>query len=518
VPGRRSRELVPADPREGPHTSDPQLERDDELDTKIMRGSAWAVLGYGGTNALSLVTTIVLARLLVPADFGLVALALAVLAVAYLAQESGLGAALVVHRGDLRPAAASAMVFSPVVASGLYAAAFVLAPVLADIFDEPRLTDVLRVMALVLVIRGFSIMPIALLQRAMRFGPITAIELAGGVAQLVTAVTLAVAGAGVWSLVAGHLAFAGAQTFLAWCLSPLRPSPWEARRETLRELMRYGRHVGLANIINYGNKSAEGLIVGRALGAAALGFYTIAVRLASLPVQVIGNVLGRGVFAALAQVRENPPAFRRIWLDNVQRVALLGIPSTIGLFLVAEPLVIALLGETWQPAVTALQILALNGVVRTFSATSGEVFQALHRPQLRVIAETAHFVLVVPALIVAARWHGIEGAAAAVVLVNVAIGVPVVVGVMRLLGATARDLGAVVLRPAVGWVLLTITLLALRPLVDGLPAGLELIALVTAEAAVYAVAVALFARDVVVTMWLSLRGAQPSQRPPAASA
>jgi hypothetical protein len=144
--------------------SDPQLDTV-ELDTKIMRSSAWAVLGYGGTHALSLVATIVLARLLVPADFGLVALSTAVLAVAYLAQESGLGAALVVHRGDLRPAAASAAIFSPLVAFGLYVAAFVASPFLADVFNEPRLSEVLRVTALVLIIRGFTIMPLALLQR-----------------------------------------------------------------------------------------------------------------------------------------------------------------------------------------------------------------------------------------------------------------------------------------------------------------------------------------------------------------
>jgi O-antigen/teichoic acid export membrane protein len=498
--------------------SDPRIERDTELDTKIMRGSAWAVLGYGGANVLSLVTTLVLTRLLVPADFGLVALTLALLAIAYLAQESGLGAALVVHRGDLRPAAASAAIFSPVVAIALYAVAFVAAPAMGHVFDEPRLTDVLRVMALVLVIRGFSIMPMALLQREMRFGRLTTIELAGGVAQLTTAVSLALADAGVWSLVGGHLAFAAAQTVFAWWFSPLRPSPREARREALRELTRYGRHVGLANLINYGNKSSEGLVVGRVLGTTELGFYTIASRLASLPVQEIGVVLGRGVFAALARVRDDADAFRRIWLDNVQRLALLSMPATIGIVLVAEPLVIALLGETWRPAIPALQILALNGLVRTFSATSGEVFQALHRPQLRVLGESTHLVLVIPGLIVGSHVHGIEGAAVAVVLVNVVVGLPIVAGLMHLLGVSVRVLGGVILRPAIGWTVLTVTLLALRPLVAGLPAGLELAALVGAGMAVYALAVALFARDVVVTMWLSLRGAPMSERPPAASA
>jgi PST family polysaccharide transporter len=246
------------------------------------------------------------------------------------------------------------------------------------------------------------------------------------------------------------------------------------------------------------------------LNASALGYYTLASRLAAMPVQVIGNVLGRGVFAALSRLQDDRMAFRRVWLENVQRVALLAIPATIAIVVVAEPFVVAVLGEKWRPGILALQILALNGIVRTFAATSGEVFQALHRPQLRVYAEAVHLTLIVPALVVGARLDGIEGAAAAVVLVNVATGVPVVLVVMRLLDVNLRELGAAIVRPAVGWVLMAATLLAVRPFVEELSSGVALIALVAAGGAVYAAAVALFARDIVTTMWLSLRGVRTS--------
>ena len=178
----------------------------DELDTKIMRSSAFAIVGFGGTNVLSLVTTIVLARLLTPADFGLVALTVSLLAFTHLVQESGLGAALVVHRGDLERAAASAALFTPVVGPGLYVVSFAAAPVLANLFREPELTNVFRVAALILPLRGLAIVPLALLEREMRLRPMTTIELAGGIAQAAVAIFFAVAGAGVWSLVAAQLA------------------------------------------------------------------------------------------------------------------------------------------------------------------------------------------------------------------------------------------------------------------------------------------------------------------------
>jgi PST family polysaccharide transporter len=115
-------------------------------------------------------------------------------------------------------------------------------------------------------------------------------------------------------------------------------------------------------------------------------------------------------------------------------------------------------------------------------------------------------VLIVPALFLGAKWQGIEGAAAAVVLVNVAIGVPVLALLLRLLDVSVRQLGSAIARPAVGWALMTAALLALQPAAEELSSGAALVLLITVGAGVYAAAVALFARDLVAKMWLSLRG------------
>ena len=478
----------------------------DELDTKIMRSSAWAVFGFGGSNLFALATTIVLARLLVPDDFGLFALTLAVVAVAQIAQESGLGAALIVHRGDTRAAAASVSAAAPVIAMALYCAVFLAAPLLADVLDEPRLVDLIRVTALVLVLRGFSIMPLAVLERGMHFRAITVIELGAGVAQCVTAIVLAASGAGVWSLVAGQLALGVAQVVLSWALVPLRPSPFGARLESLRELMRFGRYVGVANLVNYANKNTESLVVGRMLGTTPLGNFSLAKRLATLPVEVMGNILGRGVYAAFARLQADRDAFRRVWLEYIQRIALISVPMAIGLAFIAAPLVETLFGHQWSPAIPILQILAINQLVRTFSATSGEVFLALGRPQLRAATESSHLLLLVPALIAGTAWGDLSGAAVAIVAVNVAIGLPCIRVVMKALDVTPARLAQAIGRPAIGWALMTAALLALKPFVDELSSSVELIVTIAVGAAVYGVAVAVLARDVVTAMWLSLRG------------
>jgi lipopolysaccharide exporter len=491
----------------GPVAASAANEQAEDLDTKIVRGSAWALFGYGGAHALSLVALLASARLLVPDDFGVVALALSLLAAAQIAQESGLSAALIVYRGDLRPAAASASIFSPLVACGLYVAYFVAAPIAADFFDEPSLTDVLRVMALMVIFRGLGVMPVALLERDMRFGPLTAMELGAGFAQAVTTILLAFAGAGVWSLVVGQLAFVLVRTGTAWIFSPLRPSPLEAQRKALRDLMRFGRSVGAANLINYGNANAQRIVVGRVLDAAALGYYSVAGRLSLIPV-ICGKIVGRGVFAALARTPGDPERFRQIWLENVQRLALLAVPAAIGVAVVAEPFVVTILGSDWLSVVVPLQLLALSSIPRVFAATSSEVFQALHRPRLRVLTESLYLALFIPALVVGSRSHGLDGAAAAVLVVHSVLGIAVAAALVRILEVEVGWLARAMVRPAVASVLMAVSMLGLWSVVDEWPAALALVALIGVGVGVYAVSVALFARDLVVTMWVSLRGAR----------
>ena len=226
---------------------------------------------------------------------------------------------------------------------------------------------------------------------------------------------------------------------------------------------------------------------------------------------MIGNVVGPGVFAALSRVPDDAIRFRQIWLDNIQRVALLAAPAAIALAIVADPLVMTLLGEGWEPAIRPLQLLALSGVVVSFSATSGEVFQALHRPQLRVAAEAINLALIVPALVLGAQSHGIVGAAAAVFAVRATVGTGLTAFMANLLGVGLPELARAVLRPALGWALMAGSMLAFYPVVDEQSPVVALIGLVGVGAGVYGLVVTLFARDLVVTMWVSLRGARVRQ-------
>jgi O-antigen/teichoic acid export membrane protein len=478
-----------------------------------MLSMAWSAASFGGGQLLAFGSMLVLARLIEPKAFGTVALATTFLAVLTYAQESGLWAAIIYSRDDdLEVAAASALAFTPLVGLALYGLCFGLAPVAADVFHTPELTSVLRVTALLLIPRSLGIVPLALLERELEYRSIAKAELSAASTQTAACIALAVAGFGVWSLVFGYLAASVVQTAAFWLLVPWRPRLRDARPGVLRQMFRYGRFVGIANILNLTNRTIDNMTVARVLGPAPLAFYSVAFRLASMPVQVIGTIVGRGMFAAYAALQDDVGRMRDAYLQNVQRLALLALPVSVALAILAHPLVEVLLGPAWLDAVVPLQILAVFGVVRAFGSTTGEIWLALGKPHLRMVWEIWHAVLVVPLLIVGTLRFGLPGTAGAMLVVDLMTGVPAIVITLRLLHLKPFTAGRALVPPVACTGLLAATLATLLPLTDGLAPWLSLSILVVAGSVAYLAGSFLLARSVLDPMWISLRAARPASR------
>lgn len=465
-----------------------------DLDHKLVRGSAWLALSYGGSQVVTLVIAAILAHFVAPAAFGLVALAsIAIVALTTL-QESGLGLAVIHRRTDVERAAGTALVFTTAAAVVLYWAAFAIAPLLADVFSQPRLTEVLRVLALILVVRGLGLVPGAMIERELVFRSRAKGELGGAIVQAAVAVPLAVSGAGVWSLVAGQLAGQAVQTATFWAVAPLRPSPRHFDLGILRELGRYGRHLTAANIVYFVDTNVDTATVGGLLNAASVGYYNLAWRLANLPATGIGYIVGRVMFPAYSTLQADMPAFRSAFLTNVRRVALVSLPVGVGILVAADPIVVGLFGKRWEPAVEPLQILAVFGVVRAFSGTTGPVLQAAGRPQLVFLLNVWHLAVLCAALFALTPRFDLNGAALAVVVAAVASLVPAYRFALRVLDLPLRELLANVERPAVCSVPLLLGLLAVLASTHALSEWVQLLALVICGTAIYTVSTLALAR------------------------
>ena len=329
-------------------------------------------------------------------------------------QESGVGSALIFRRHDIERAAASALIWAPLASLILYAATFVLAPLLAQLLHAPGLVSVVRVLGLVLLLRGLMVVPSAILERSLAYRARAKADIGASLAQAAVSVALAFAGFGVWSLVFGALAGTAAQGVILWMVVPWRPSPAAASRRVLIEMMRYGRFVSAGRMLdNVLDNTIDNITIARMLGTRPLGYYVMAFRVADFPNSVIGHVVGRVMFPVYSMLQGDLETVRRAYIQNLQRIAIVALPVSVGIAIAAKPIVLVLFGEKWLPAVTPLRILAFYGLLKSFAAPAGELFKGIGKPHLGPLFSMFHLGLAVPVLYVLIRSLRLDGAALA---------------------------------------------------------------------------------------------------------
>jgi O-antigen/teichoic acid export membrane protein len=486
-----------------------------DLERKLLHSSAWNALSYGGTQILTFLLMIVLARLLTPLDFGVVTLAsLPLLALGYL-QESGLGAAVIRRRTDVERAAATQLVFALVTSVALYVISFACAPLLARLFSQPALTSAFRVLALTLIVRGAMAVPATLLERDLAFDKRARGDVLGIFTQAVISIACAVAGLGVWSLVAGQMANVVVQASVYWILAPFRPSPFLASWSMLRELGRYGRHVTASNLLLLVNDNADNAVIGRLVGATSVGVYNLAWRLSNLPATQVSFIISRVTFAVYSSLQDDLDQFRAVFLTTLRRIAFLSIPLSLGILVAAKPIVIAVFGEQWKPAVVPLQVLAIFGVSRTLAGATSAVFQASGRPQLNYQLGLWHGAVLFSSLYLLAPSYGIKGVAWAEVAASVATVVPCYYFALRILEMSSRELLSNLAMPGACSATVAVALLAAKVAARALGTVEELVILVVVGVVAYAVGMLTFGRGELSTIIATMRPRNTPDEPAA---
>jgi O-antigen/teichoic acid export membrane protein len=479
-----------------------------QLDRKVLQNSGWTALIYGSRSILLMLSTLVLVRLLEPREFGITAVAMMLIGVAQNLQAAGMTAAIIYKRENVREAAGSAIVFSGIGGFVLTGVGVLIAPYFAEAVGAPEATNVVRAMSLLLAIRGLGAVPGAILERSLDYGSRARADVGATVAQFGIAIATAVAGFGVWSLVAGQLTGALIQTITYWVLLPWRPSPREGSLKMLRELIGYGRFITLGNLVILFSNTAQNAAVSRILGTTALGYYNVTFRLANLPTTLVGVAVGRSMFPAYAMVQDNLPEFRRVFLQMLQRTALLVVPLAVVLAFGAEPIVRALLGEKWLPVVWPLRIVAAFSIVRVFGSSAGAVFQAAGRPHLVASLALPQAITIVPLLLLLTPWLGVSGAALAMLVSFALAGVPAFVVALRTVKMSMQELARALAPCLACSVVLALVMIALVPTSLAMPPLAGLAAVGVGAAVTYALAALTLARSAVAPIWRSLRSAR----------
>lgn len=377
------------------------------MEERAVRGFSWTLLSYAGSRGITFAVTVVLARLLVPADFGILALALLVMGFLNLFRDLGLGSALVL-RQDLDERA-QGTVLTLLVATGAAMTALVAAaaPLAALVFDTPRLTGVLAVLSLTLLLGSVSWFYEMVMQRELEFRRRFYGQIAMALSYAAVSLPLAAAGAGIWSLVVGQLAASAGYAAAAAWLAPYRVRPAFERRAAV-DVFATGRGFLAQGGLAFVRQNVDYFAVGRVLGPAQLGFYSMAYRLGELPYLAVADPVAKVTFPAFARMRHRGEAVGPAFLSTLQVVALVTCPLGVILSAVATPFTSAVFGPKWLPMAGALSILGVWAALRTVDVTIGWLLNSVGEASLMAVLSAVVLVPLVPGLIVAAGTGGIE--------------------------------------------------------------------------------------------------------------
>lgn len=373
-------------------------------------GTAWSVVwAFAGTVAsrlLWLAALAVLARLLAPRDFGLLAFALVYITYVETVADLGTGSALIFWRERREEAAQVTFVSSALAGVGWCAVTLLAAPWIADFFHSPEGVPILRALAFSFPLKFLGTTHDAICQKEMRFRARLIPEVAMAVGKAGVAVGLALAGFGVWSLVWGQLAGLAAWTLALWRVVAWRPAWSWPSANLARPMLAYGRGIVAVNVLAAITHHADLVIVGRMLGASVLGLYQMAYKVPEMTVILSVWVVSKVLFPAFSRAHAADATGAEVgalYAGALRWIGLLAVPASLGLALVAEPLVVTVFGERWRDAAPILQALALYTGLRALGAHAGDVLKATGRPGLLAAIAVVKAALMVPLLLLAAR-------------------------------------------------------------------------------------------------------------------
>ena len=454
-----------------------------------LRGSAvaavkWSAISLFGRRGVSLLSTIILARLLAPADFGLVAMAAVVIGFIELFKDLGTAAA-VIQRKDISQGLL-ASVFWLNAGFGLAAALvlYLLAPLLGAFYREPQVIPILQALSLSFLLSGLSTLQMSLLERNLEFDKLARLELGTALFASLVGITAAFLGHGAWSLVYQMLTGNLLGTLLLWGASRWRPS-WEFDRAEIRSVMGFSLNLTGASIVNYFTRNADKLLIGRFLGSQDLGYYDLAYRVMQFPLQGISAVIGRVMFPLYSRMQDDAGQFGQTYLKVASAIALISFPLMLGLTALARPFVLTLFGPAWTAVIPLLLILAPLGAVQSIATTVGSIYMAKGRTDWALWVASAWGLLIVLSFVLGLPW-GILGVTASYAIMFLLLTYPAFAIPFRLIGLRVRDLGGVLWRPAAcSLVMYAVVAGAALWTPPGVPGWLELSLLVPLGAAVY---------------------------------
>lgn len=376
---------------------------------RIASGAAVSYLGFFLGKIIVFLNTVVLARILLPEHFGLVAIGLLVLAVSETIAEAGTGAAIVWRKGEILTIAPVALAVGLIGATVTALAAVLLAPQIASYFKTPEVVPIIRVLALAALISTPTSVFTAILQSRMEFGRRLVTDTSKALTKGLVGIPLAYFGAGAWSIVYGHLAGITVGLVLSWWFSG-----WKVRLglqpDIVRQIVPYGLQIAAVALLGLAVRRLDVAIIGGTLTTAELGYYTMAFSLIELSIMGLCWSASQAFFPALSGAGRPREETAALFARGFSQLMAVTFPLAFGLAVLAEPIILTVLGGKWSGAIAPMQILAFYALIFSAGFNLGDVYKATGRPGILTAINLVNLVIAVPLLVFAATG-GLTGVA-----------------------------------------------------------------------------------------------------------
>lgn len=406
------------------------------LQTKTVRSIGWSATSQVARLLMQILISAILARLLTPSDFGLIAMIVVFSSFVAIFSDFGLSSAIV-QRKEVPGGALSAIFWIGVGLGALLTIAFAIsAPLIAAFYSEPRLTSLVVFISATFFIASFGYVPNALLIKNMNFKAIAIIGICTvGIAGPIS-IFLAFSGYGVWSLAWNTVLSTAITVVLTWIYSRWVPR-FSLGLQQVREMLGFGMNLTGNSFVGYFQRNLDNLLIGRFLGPIPLGFYNLAYNLLLFPLANVSDVVGRVMFPALSVIQHDKQKVREAYVVANRYIAAASFPMMTWLLILAPELIRVVYGPKWVSAIPLVQILALAALEQSIGNNVGWIF--LSQGRTDVLFKLSIFTTIVVAIAFAAglRW-GVGGVAIAYTIATYLLAYPVFTVAFRLVDLKVR--------------------------------------------------------------------------------
>lgn len=452
------------------------------LTQKTVKGVFWSYLSFIGGKGLNFITTIILARLLLPEQFGLIGYCLIVIQYVDILNSAGIDTALIARREKVQEAANAAFIANLIFGAVCFAITWVIAVPVSVFFKAPEIVPLFRALGLTLPLTGLGMVPDTMLKREMKFQTVLISDITRNFMKGAVSIVLALLGFGVWSLVWGQVLGVLTGSVLSWILAGWRPT-WHYDREVARSIVFFGFHIILLETAGALRTNVDYILVGRILGAAALGYYTMSYRIPELLIRSLNYVIGNVSLPALAMTSNDSARMRKFYFGYIRFISMFVFPLGVGLAFTAPVFIPLFLSEKWGPAIVPTAYISIALAVAALGFVPGVLYKAISRPDILNKLALAKMPIAVAILWYATRWDIVGVAAAQIVIGVISISMDMLVA-NHVMKYPLSDLRKAITPSFIATMLMAVVLFVIRWL---LPQAdlLQLILMVVAGAATF---------------------------------